>query len=80
MAGLERYDVITKIDRKDVRGAVNVGSVVRGKKPGDSVEIEYYRAGRNAQPRPPSAARPPVPIDPVRPGDTPGGVGSDAGW
>jgi S1-C subfamily serine protease len=42
-AGLKRLDVIVKIDGRDVQGAVNVGSAVRAKKPGDTVEIEYYR-------------------------------------
>jgi S1-C subfamily serine protease len=42
-AGLRRLDVIVKIDGKDVQGAVNVGSAIRAKKPGDTVVIEYYR-------------------------------------
>lgn len=42
-AGLRRLDVIVRIDGRDVQGAVNVGSSIRTKKPGDSVEIEYYR-------------------------------------
>jgi S1-C subfamily serine protease len=42
-AGLQRLDVITKIDGREVQGAVNVGSSIRTKKPGDTVEIEYYR-------------------------------------
>lgn len=42
-AGLRRLDVITKIDGKEIHGAANVGSIVRGKKPGDSIEVEYYR-------------------------------------
>ncbi len=42
-AGLKRLDVIVKIDGKDVQGAVNVGSAIRAKKPGDTVEIEYLR-------------------------------------
>jgi S1-C subfamily serine protease len=42
-AGLERLDVIVRIDGKDVQGAVNVGSAIRAKKPGDKVTIEYYR-------------------------------------
>ncbi|HUP86174.1 MAG TPA: trypsin-like peptidase domain-containing protein [Acidimicrobiales bacterium] len=42
-AGLERLDVIVRIDGKDVQGAVNVGSAIRSKKPGDKVTIEYYR-------------------------------------
>jgi S1-C subfamily serine protease len=42
-AGLRRFDVIVKIDGKDVNSAVNVGSAVRSKKPGDTVVVEYYR-------------------------------------
>jgi serine protease Do len=42
-AGLRRLDVIVKIDGRDVQGAVNVGSTIRTKKPGDTVVIEYYR-------------------------------------
>ncbi len=42
-AGLRRLDVIVKIDGKDVQGAVNVGSAIRTKKPGETVEIEYFR-------------------------------------
>jgi putative serine protease PepD len=43
VAGLKRLDVIVKIDGRDVQGAVNVGSTIRTKKPGETVEIEYYR-------------------------------------
>ena len=42
-AGLRRLDVIVRIDGRDVQGAVNVGSTIRTKKPGDTVVIEYYR-------------------------------------
>ncbi|HVF32435.1 MAG TPA: trypsin-like peptidase domain-containing protein [Acidimicrobiales bacterium] len=42
-AGLQRLDVIVAIDGRDVQAAVNVGSAVRAKKPGDTVEIEYFR-------------------------------------
>jgi S1-C subfamily serine protease len=42
-AGLQRLDVIVRIDGRDVQAAVNVGSTIRAKKPGDTVEIEYYR-------------------------------------
>ncbi|MBW3650238.1 MAG: trypsin-like peptidase domain-containing protein [Actinobacteria bacterium] len=42
-AGLRRFDVIVRIDGKDIRGAANVGSVIRTKKPGDQVQIEYFR-------------------------------------
>ena len=42
-AGLRRLDVIVKIDGRDVQSAVNVGSTIRTKKPGDTVTIELYR-------------------------------------
>ena len=42
-AGLRRLDVIVKIDGRDVQSAVNVGSTIRTKKPGDTVTIEYFR-------------------------------------
>lgn len=42
-AGLRRRDVIVKIDGRDVRAAANVASIIRTKKPGDVVEIEYFR-------------------------------------
>ena len=42
-AGLRRLDVIVKVDGRDVQGAVNVGSTIRTKKPGDTVTIEYFR-------------------------------------
>jgi S1-C subfamily serine protease len=42
-AGLQRLDVIVKIDGHDVQGAVNVGTRIRDKKPGDKVTIEYFR-------------------------------------
>jgi S1-C subfamily serine protease len=43
VAGLERYDVLVKVDGKDVQGAVNVGSIIRSKRPGERIEIEFYR-------------------------------------
>ncbi len=43
VAGIERLDVIVAIDGRAVQGAVNVGSTIRTKKPGDVVEIEYFR-------------------------------------
>ena len=42
-AGLRRFDVIVSIDGKEVRSAANVGSIIRTKKPGDEVRIEYFR-------------------------------------
>ena len=42
-AGLERGDVIVEIDGQDVTSAANVGTIVRGKEPGDKVEITFYR-------------------------------------
>ncbi len=42
-AGLRRLDVIVTIDGRKITNAVNVGSSIRTKKPGDTVTIEYYR-------------------------------------
>ncbi len=42
-AGLRRFDVIVAIDGKEVQGAANVRSIIRTKKPGDEVQIEYFR-------------------------------------
>ena len=42
-AGLQRGDVIVEIDGQAVTSAANVGSIVRGKEPGDEVEITFYR-------------------------------------
>jgi S1-C subfamily serine protease len=42
-AGLERGDVIVEIDGQEITSAANVGTIVRGKEPGDEVEITFYR-------------------------------------
>ena len=42
-AGLRRLDVIVAIDGRAVRSSANVASIVRSKKPGDEVEVEYFR-------------------------------------
>jgi S1-C subfamily serine protease len=42
-AGLQRLDVIVKINGKDVRSSVNVGTIVRGLQPGDTITIEVFR-------------------------------------
>lgn len=42
-AGLEQYDVITKIDDTEVSSGVELQSVLYGKKVGDTVKITYYR-------------------------------------
>ncbi|HEX7166092.1 MAG TPA: trypsin-like peptidase domain-containing protein [Acidimicrobiales bacterium] len=41
--GLRRGDVIVSIDSKQVRSAASVVTILRDKKPGDEVEIRYYR-------------------------------------
>ncbi|KAF1299149.1 serine protease [Enterococcus sp. JM4C] len=43
-AGLKQYDVITKIDGKDVASGVELQSALYKKKVGDSVKITFYRA------------------------------------
>ncbi len=44
--GLQPGDVIAKIDGQDITSAADVGTVIRKKKPGDRVEIEYEREGQ----------------------------------
>ncbi|MFV0557904.1 MAG: S1C family serine protease [Enterococcus sp.] len=42
-AGLEQYDVITKIDNTDIETSTDLQSALYSKKVGDSIEITYYR-------------------------------------
>lgn len=58
-AGLRRFDVIVKIDSRDVLSAVNVGSAIRAKKPGDAVEIEYFRGDERKTVKATLGTRPP---------------------
>ena len=44
-AGLERGDVIVAVDGTQVRRADDVGSAIRGHRPGDSVRLTIERAG-----------------------------------
>jgi putative serine protease PepD len=47
-AGLQPGDVITAIDGKAVASAADVGSAIRTKKAGDTIEVEYEREGETA--------------------------------
>ena len=44
-AGLRAGDVITAIDGKQVQSNRDVGAIIKNKKAGDSIEIEYQRSG-----------------------------------
>lgn len=45
-AGLEQYDVITKIDGEDVSDMTDLQSALYKKKVGDEMEITYYRGSK----------------------------------
>ncbi len=45
-AGLKQYDVITKIDGKEVDSTSDLQSALYKKKVGDSIEITYYRGSK----------------------------------
>lgn len=45
-AGLKQYDVITKIDGKEVDSSSDLQSALYKKKVGDSIEITYYRGSK----------------------------------
>jgi serine protease Do len=45
-AGLQKGDVITKIDNKKVEDAEDVSEAVRAHKPGDKISITYLRDGK----------------------------------
>lgn len=45
-AGLKQYDVITKIDDKEVSSGVELQSALYKKKVGDSVKITYYEGSK----------------------------------
>jgi len=44
-AGLKAGDVVTAIDGVDISSNMDVGNVIRDKKPGDTITIEYQRQG-----------------------------------
>jgi S1-C subfamily serine protease len=46
-AGLEKGDVITKMDGQDINADNELSKVIQGKKVGDKVLIEYYRDGKD---------------------------------
>jgi len=43
--GLQVGDVIVKLDGRDVDSAAELGTLVRAKRPGDQVAVEYFRGG-----------------------------------
>lgn len=45
-AGLEKYDVITKVDGEDVSSVTDLQSILYRKKVGDKIELTYYRADK----------------------------------
>lgn len=45
-SGLREGDVITRVDGRDIESSSDVVTVVRSKKPGDKITIEYERRGR----------------------------------
>ena len=42
-AGLQKSDIITKIDGNNISSETTVQNVIAKKKPGDTVELEVYR-------------------------------------
>jgi putative serine protease PepD len=48
-AGLHAGDVITAIDGQPVTSKEDVGNLIRAKKPGDEITIDYERAGERRQ-------------------------------
>ncbi len=47
-AGLQQGDVITSIEGRPVTGTQDVGQAIRGRNPGDKVEITYERQGQES--------------------------------
>lgn len=45
-AGLERYDVITKIDDNDINSITDLQSILYKKKVGDKMKVTFYRNGK----------------------------------
>ncbi|MCX5654943.1 MAG: PDZ domain-containing protein [Planctomycetota bacterium] len=48
-AGLLPGDVITAVDGKEVAAPGDLGDRIRGRKPGDTVRIDYYRSGKKRE-------------------------------
>ena len=42
-AGLNRFDVVVAVDDKEVRTATDLLTTIRERKPGDTIEIEFFR-------------------------------------
>lgn len=45
-AGLQKYDVIVRMDGKDIHTSSDVQKIVRSKKPGESLAVDVIRNGR----------------------------------
>ncbi|MDF2947372.1 MAG: Trypsin-like protein serine protease, contains C-terminal domain, Do-like protein [Bacillales bacterium] len=45
-AGIQKYDVVTKLDGKEVSNVIQLRKVLYQKEVGDSMEVEYYRGGK----------------------------------
>jgi putative serine protease PepD len=47
-AGLQKGDVITKVDNQVIDGSESLVATIRGHRPGDSVKITYIRGGKTS--------------------------------
>jgi putative serine protease PepD len=48
-AGIQRGDVITKIDGADATNGLQLENLTLTKKPGDTVAITYWRGGKETE-------------------------------
>ena len=46
-AGLQRGDVITKLDDTEIESGDDLSGVIDGKKPGDTMKVTYVRDGES---------------------------------
>jgi S1-C subfamily serine protease len=44
-AGLEQFDVITKLDGQEIKSTVDFWRIMLGKRPGDKVSVDYWTKG-----------------------------------
>lgn len=47
--GIQKGDIITKIDGKEVYDATTVSAALKGKKPGETIDMEIYRVGSDGR-------------------------------
>ena len=45
-AGIQPDDIITKMDGKELNDSTVLADVIKGKKPGDTIQLEIYRNGQ----------------------------------